>query len=97
MKASLGKTKAILEKYKDRGGNRPTRRKARDFEVYLQETDAIADRWKVPNEEASVEANGALEDRYGNRCLAVGCHRQPKKLTQDDDGSRKKLDADRGR
>jgi hypothetical protein len=44
-----------------------------------------------------VESNVALEDRYGARHLAVGHRRQPKKRTQGDGGSRKKLAAARSR
>jgi hypothetical protein len=40
-----------------------------------------------------VETVGALEDRYGDRHLAVRHHWQPKKHTQGDDGSLKKLAA----
>lgn len=47
------------------------------------------------NEKTEVEIIGALEDRYGERRLAVGRHRQPKKRTQGDGGSRKKLVAAR--
>jgi hypothetical protein len=38
-----------------------------------------------------------LEDRYGVRHLVVWCHRQPKKRTEGDGGSRKKLAAARRR
>jgi hypothetical protein len=48
-------------------------------------------------EEIAVETIGALEDRYGDRRLALGRFRQPKKRTQDDGGSRKKLAAARRR
>jgi hypothetical protein len=40
---------------------------------------------------------GALENRYGDRHLAVGHRRQPKKRTQGDSGSQQKLVPARGR
>jgi hypothetical protein len=48
---------------------------------------------EVPNEEAAVETIGALKDRH----LTVERRRQPKKWTQIDGGSRKKLAATRRR
>jgi hypothetical protein len=50
---------------------------------------------EVPNEEAVVKTIGALKDRYGDQHLAVECHQQPKKQTQGNVGSRKKLAAER--
>jgi hypothetical protein len=47
------------------------------------------------NEETAVETVGTLKDRYGDRHLAVGRRRQPKKWTQGDGLSRKKLAASR--
>jgi hypothetical protein len=51
---------------------------------------SIAEHQEVPKEEAAVETIGALEDRYGDRHLAIGCLRQPKKWTQGDGGYQKK-------
>jgi hypothetical protein len=48
---------------------------------------------EVPNEEAVVETTGALKDWYGDQRQLVGHHQQPKKRTQGDGGSRKKLAA----
>jgi hypothetical protein len=48
-------------------------------------------------EDTAVETIRALEDRYVDQHLAVGCRRQPKKLTQGNGGSRKKLAAVRRR
>jgi hypothetical protein len=45
----------------------------------------------VPNEQAEVETVRVLEDRYGNRPLAIGRHQPLKKQTQSDGGSQKKL------
>jgi hypothetical protein len=54
---------------------------------------SAAENQEVPNYEATVETIGALEDQYVDRNLAVGRRRQPKKRTQGDGGSRKKLTA----
>jgi hypothetical protein len=78
-KATQEKTKAILEEIKAAVKTGLGDVKARDLEANSEETNAIVARRKVPNEEAAVEAIGALEDRYGDRRLAVGCRRQPKK------------------
>jgi hypothetical protein len=48
-----------------------------------------------PKEEVEVETIGALEHRYGDWHLAIGRRRQPKRRTQGDCGSRKKLAATR--
>jgi hypothetical protein len=66
-------------------------------EIFPEEIQVVAERRKVPNEEAAMEPLGALKDRYGKGPLAVGCRRQSKKLTQGDGGSRQKLIAARGR
>jgi hypothetical protein len=71
--------------------------KARDLEAIPKETDSVAERRRVPNEEAAMETIGALEDQYWDWRLTVGCHQQLKKWTQDDGGSRQKLAAARGR
>jgi hypothetical protein len=48
---------------------------------------------EVRNEEAPVETIGELENRQGDRRLAVSCRGQPKKRTQVDSGSRQNLAA----
>jgi hypothetical protein len=50
----------------------------------------IAVHTEVPKEVVAVEIIGALVDQYGDRYLAGGCCRQPKKWTLGDSGSRKK-------
>jgi hypothetical protein len=52
------------------------------MEANAEEIKSVAENQEVSNEEAAVETVGALEDRYGNRYLAVGCRRQPNKRTQ---------------
>jgi hypothetical protein len=52
---------------------------------------------KVSNKAAAVETIGALKEQYGDRHLAVGRRRQPKKGTQGGGGSQQKLVAARGR
>jgi hypothetical protein len=47
----------------------------------------------VPMEEAAVKTIGALEDQYGDRYLAIRRRQQPKKWTQGDGGSWRKLAA----
>jgi hypothetical protein len=54
---------------------------------------SVVEHPEVPKEEGEVETIRVLEDRYGDRHLAVGHHRQPKKQTQGDGGSWKKLAA----
>lgn len=61
----------------------------------LEETESESEPQEVSKEETAVETIGALEDQYGDRYLAVGRHRQPKKRTQGDGGSRKNLAAPR--
>jgi hypothetical protein len=58
--------------------------------------EAVAKHQEVPKEEGIVETIGALEDQYGDQHLAVGRHQQPKKQTQGDGGSWKKLAAAQG-
>jgi hypothetical protein len=58
-----------------------------------EEMKSIVEHREVPKEEAAVDTVAVLEDRYGDRYLAVGCHRQPNKWTQGDGGSRKKFAA----
>ena len=49
----------------------------------------------MPKEEVAMETIGALVDLYGDRHLAVGRCRPPKKRTQGDGGSRQKWAATR--
>jgi hypothetical protein len=67
--------------------------KATDVEANPEDIEAIAERQKVPNEEAAVEAIGALEDRYGDLRLPVRCRIWPKKRNQGNGSSRQKLAA----
>jgi hypothetical protein len=68
-----------------------------DFEGNREKSDCKAEQQDAPKEETAGENIGALVDRYGDRHLAVGLCRQPKKRTQGDAGSRQKLAAARGR
>jgi hypothetical protein len=45
--------------------------KATDLEANPEEIEALVGHQKVINEEAAMETIGALEDRYGDRRLAV--------------------------
>jgi hypothetical protein len=45
------------------------------------------------NKEVAIETIRGLESRYGGWHLVIGCRRKPKKRTQGDDGSQKKLTA----
>jgi hypothetical protein len=65
---------------------RTLRRPARSQSLYLL-------RYPTPYEEAEVETVGALEDRSGDRRLTAGHRRQPKKRTQGNGRSWKKLAA----
>jgi hypothetical protein len=60
-------------------------------EVNPEEMKSVALHEEVPKEEAAVVTFRALGDRYEDRHLVVGPRRQPKKRTQGNDGSRKKL------
>jgi hypothetical protein len=62
-----------------------------DLAANWGKSEAVALHHEVPNEEATVETSGALEDWYGDRHLVVGRHRQLKKWTHGDGGFRKKL------
>jgi hypothetical protein len=55
------------------------------------ETESVAGHEEVPKEEAAVKTVRTLKERYGDRYLAVGRRREPKKRTQGDGGCRKKL------
>jgi hypothetical protein len=60
------------------------------LETNRENSDAVTEWQDVPKEDVVVETIWALEDRFGDWHLAEGRRRQPKKLTQGDDGSRKK-------
>jgi hypothetical protein len=62
--------------------------KATDLEANSEEIQPELMHQAVPKEEA--EIMGALEDRYWNWHLPVGCRRQPNKWTQGDGGSLKR-------
>jgi hypothetical protein len=68
-----------------------------DLEANREKSEALAEHREVPKVEAAVETIGAPEDRHMDRRLAVRCHRQPKKRTQGDGGSRQQLAATNGR
>jgi hypothetical protein len=55
------------------------------------EVESVMVQEEVPKEEAAVESFGALKKWHRDQCLAIGCHRELKKLTQGDGGSWKKL------
>jgi hypothetical protein len=55
--------------------------KAKDLEANPEEIKSKSEHQDVSKEEATVETTGALEDRYGDRHLAIGCCRQLKKRT----------------
>jgi hypothetical protein len=71
--------------------------KATVLEANPEEIEVVKERQEVPNEETTAETIGALEDLYGDRCLAVRPRGQPKKRTQGDGGPRQKLTATRAR
>jgi hypothetical protein len=52
---------------------------------------SVEENQEAHNEEAAVDTIRTQEERYGDRDLAVACHRQPKKRTQGGDGSQQKL------
>jgi hypothetical protein len=98
-KTCLGKTKVNIET-----GHEPREAESRadlkevdtmGLEANREKLKAIAEQREVPQKEAPVEMIGALEDRYGDRHLAVGRRRQPKKWTQGDGGSQKMAAAHR--
>jgi hypothetical protein len=67
------------------------------MEVNSGDLQSLAVHQEVPKEEAAVEIIGAMKDWLGDRHLAVGHHRQLKKRTRGDGGSRQKLAAAQGR
>jgi hypothetical protein len=80
------KKRAILQEMKS--WQEETKACAEKRKAIPEEIEVVSERQKVPNEEAAVETIGALEDRYGDRHVVVGRHRQPKKRTQGDSISR---------
>jgi hypothetical protein len=70
---------------------------ATDFEANSEETKSESKHQEITEEETAVENVGALNDRYRDRHLAVGCRRQSKKRTQGNGGSQQKLVAARRR
>jgi hypothetical protein len=107
--ANEGKTNAWLEEMK--AWQKETMACQEATEVCLEKTQAYleskeptpvemastAEHLAVSKQEAAVEKVRALEDRYGDRHLAVGHRRQPKKRTEGDGGSWQKFAAARGR
>jgi hypothetical protein len=57
-----------------------------DLESNSEEKEAVADNQEVPNEEATVETIGTLEERYRDRHLAIGSHRVPPIVEETDPG-----------
>jgi hypothetical protein len=66
---------------------------ATDLEANRGKLEDVAEQQDIPKEDDMVKIIGTLEDRYGERHLAIGCSRQPKKQTQGDGGSWQKLAA----
>jgi hypothetical protein len=64
-----------------------------DLEENPKEKETQMEQQEVPKEENAVKRVIALKKRYGERHLAVGRPRKPKKQTQGNSGSRKKLAA----
>jgi hypothetical protein len=65
--------------------------KAMDWEANPEEMEALVEHQGVPKEEVMVETIRPLEEQYGDWYLTVGCRGQPKKWTQGDGRSWKKL------
>jgi hypothetical protein len=61
-----------------------------DLEVNRGKSGAVAEHAEAPKEDAAVENIRALEQRCGDRHLAVGCRRKLKKRAQVNGGSWKK-------
>jgi hypothetical protein len=55
---------------------------ATDLESNPEEKEAVAEHKEVPKEKTALKIIGALEDRYGDRHLAVGRRRQQKERTK---------------
>jgi hypothetical protein len=60
------------------------------WEANPKELETVAEFREVPKEETEVETIESLEDQYGDRHLALGCLRKPKKRMQGDGGSPQK-------
>jgi hypothetical protein len=90
-KAKPDKTKAVPEEIKTAVETDLDEVKATDLEATPEETGAVAERQEIRKEEPAMEAIGALEDRCGDRHLAVRRCGRPKKRTQGDGESRQKL------
>jgi hypothetical protein len=58
-----------------------------------EEIETESEHQEVPKEEAALDTIGVMKERYRDRHLAVRRSGQPKKLTQGNGGSRKKLAA----
>jgi DNA repair exonuclease SbcCD ATPase subunit len=67
MEAGLEELEAAVDVFEDRLGKMDTT----DLEANREKSEAIAVHQEVPNEGAEVETVGPLEDRYGDRRLAV--------------------------
>jgi hypothetical protein len=63
------------------------------MEANLEEMKSVAVHTEVPKEEAALKTVRALKERYGVWHLTVEHRRQPKKWTQGNGGSQKKLAA----
>jgi hypothetical protein len=69
--------------------------KASDLEENSEEIESKLEHEEVPKEEATVEKFGALKEQYRDWHLGVRRRSQPKKRTQGNGGSQKKLNAAR--
>jgi hypothetical protein len=86
IKAGQEKTEAMMEACLEKT-------EVTDLEANPEEIKFVMEHQKAPKEKAAVETIGALEDRCGDRHLALRRRRQLRELTQDDSGFRKKLAA----
>jgi hypothetical protein len=95
--AKQGKADAWLEEMKTRRKETTACQEA--TKAYLEreptpvKTASVAAHTEESNKEDVTDTVGALKDQYGDRHLAVGHRRQPKKRTQGDGGSWQKLAA----
>jgi hypothetical protein len=64
---------------------------ATDLEANPEEIESEAEHEEVPKEEAAVKTGRALKERHGDGHLAVSRRGKPKKRTQGNGRSRKKL------
>jgi hypothetical protein len=65
--------------------------KTTDLEANPEERKTVVEQQEALKVEAAVKTFGALKKRHGDRHLAIGRRRKPKKRTQGDGWSRKKL------